>query len=62
MYDTFDNNFGSYRKLEKYLKESFKLVSTQYFYFKYFMKITFVREISPKLSDIFVKPLLAWMG
>ena len=47
-YDTFENNFQINHKFEKYLKGSFQLVSDQHFFFKYFLKNVFAREISPK--------------
>ena len=47
-YDTFENNFEINHKLENKFKESSSLVSEEYFSFKNFVKINFVREISIK--------------
>ena len=53
IYDTLENNFEINHRLEKYFKESYYLVSDEYFFFKYFLNFAFVREISAKQSDIF---------
>ena len=51
---TFENNFGITHKLTKYLKESYGL-DWQIFckqIIPYFLKDPFVREISPKYSQV----------
>ena len=48
--DTFENNFGIDPKFTEYLKESFGLDFHKHFSFKYYLKIPFIREISPKHS------------
>ena len=45
--DIFENNFGITHKFTKYLKGSRVLNFDQRFSFKYFMKIAFVRDVSP---------------
>ena len=47
-FDTFENNLEVKHKFTKYLKESCGLEFNQHFSFKYFPKIPFVNEISPK--------------
>ena len=47
-YATFENNFQSNHKLEKYLKESCRLVSDKHFFFKYILKNVFAGKISQK--------------
>ena len=42
------NNIGSIPELEKYLKESCFFISDQHFFFKYFLKISFVKQIGMK--------------
>ena len=53
-YDVFENNYKIKYKLVKYLKESFKLIYYERFPFNYFPKDSFIREISPKLSGLFL--------
>ena len=48
--DTFENNFGLNHKFAEYLKESYDMDLDQHFFFKYFVKIPFVKVISPKQS------------
>ena len=48
--DTFENNFGLNHKFAEYLKESYDMDLEQHFFFKYFVKIPFVKVISPKQS------------
>ena len=46
---TFKNNFEIKHKFGKYLMEHCDYSSDEQFSFKYFLNITYVREISPKL-------------
>ena len=46
--DTFENNFRIKQKIMKYLKESCKVASFQYFSFKYFPKYASIWNISPQ--------------
>ena len=50
---TFENIFGIKHKFTKYFKESCRWSSNKQFSFKYFLNITSVREIPPKLSGGF---------
>ena len=50
---TFENNFGTKNKFAKYLKESCRDSPDEQFSLKYFLDISLVREISPKLSGGF---------
>ena len=47
-FDAFENNFGINHKFTQYLKESCGFDFDHYFSFKYFLKIPWVRERSPK--------------
>ena len=47
-FDTFQNNFVINQKFTKHFKGSCELDFDQLFPFKYFLKIAFIREISPK--------------
>ena len=47
-FDTFENNLGVNHKFSKELMESFVLCLDLHIVFKYFLKIAFVKEISPR--------------
>ena len=49
-FNYFENNFGFDNNFTKYSKETCGLDFVHYFTFKYFVKIPFRREISPKDS------------
>ena len=46
--DTFENNLAINHKFIKYLKEKCVFDFDQHFSLKYFLKIAFAKEISPK--------------
>ena len=53
IYRTFENNFGIKHTFQKYLRESWWLVTDWHFPFKYFLEKAFVRELSVKESGGF---------
>ena len=48
----FENNFGMNCEFAMYLMESCRLSSDEEFSFRYFLNISFVREISPNYQAV----------
>ena len=48
-----ENDYHIKHKLGKKLNDMYDLVSDEHFFFKYFLRNVFVREISPKQSERF---------
>ena len=60
-YDAFENNLRVNKKLGKYFEESCWKFIDQHFFFRYLLKVAFVREISPNESSGFGRYRPEWV-